>query len=335
ELLTLLHLPEEAMAEGMSYTVICSVGYIFISAYNVLGSVFRGIGDSRTPLIAVIISCIVNIGGDLLLCGVFKMAAAGAAIATVFAQAVSVFLSLAIAAKKGLPFSFGRSNIRPHFAIMKRIVKLGMPVAIQSLVVAFSFLIMGAVVNDLGVNASAGYGIGGKLITFILLFPDACSQALSSYAAQNVGAGKYDRAQRALFHCVWMSLTFSVFSFCFAFFKGDLLVQIFTSDPLVIPEGAANLKAYAFDTFLTSVMFCLIGYFNAFGKTFITLIQGVLGVCLRIAAALIFKAVLFNVFTVSLSTPIASFGQLVLLGSYFLYFRKKLKKQQIQSGVTV
>ncbi|MDO4530320.1 MAG: MATE family efflux transporter, partial [Lachnospiraceae bacterium] len=203
--LVLLRTPQEALSEGTAYVRICAAGMIFIVAYNVIGSVFRGIGDSTTPLITVAIACAVNIAGDLLLVGVFHMAAAGAAIATIFAQAVSVVASLLIVRRRGMPFSFGKENLKFNKVYFKRIFKLGLPLAAQEVIVSVSFMVVTAVANTLGLIESAACGVGGRLILFIMLVPSSFLQALSAVVAHNVGARKLKRAKRAMVHAIWTS----------------------------------------------------------------------------------------------------------------------------------
>lgn len=151
--------PKEAFDSTAVYVKICSAGSLFIVAYNLLGSIFRGLGNSRLPLISVSIACLVNIAGDLLLVGVFHMASAGAAIATVFAQAVSVVLSILIIRKQKLPFAFRKESVRYDRQLAGRVVKLGFPIAFQDVLVSISFLVISAIVNTLGVIPSAGVGV--------------------------------------------------------------------------------------------------------------------------------------------------------------------------------
>ena len=322
--LELLQTPAEAMGEGVVYVQICSVGMFFIVAYNVCGSIFRGIGDSRTPLIAVAIACVVNIGGDLLLVGVFHMAAAGAAIATVFAQGISVVIAVSIARKKGLPFALSRKMIRFDKKLSLLILKLGIPLALQSMVVSGSFLILQGILNSLGLVASAGIGVAGRLITFIMLFPDASVQSLSAFVAHNVGARKLHRAKRALLHCVWMNLVFSCLMSILSFFNGTVLTGIFTQDPEVMVQAAEYLKAYAIDCFLCSFLFSFIGYFNGCGRTTLTLIQGFLGVVIRIPAAFLLKGLSSELFVIGLATPISTVTQTILCTVYYFVTDRRL-----------
>ena len=182
-LAVLMRAPSEAAQGTVSYVQICSAGSIFIGAFNVIGSIFRGIGDSKMPLITVAIACVVNIGGDLLLVGALRMDVTGAAIATVAAQAVSVLLSLLIIRKRALPFSFSKKDIRFDRRLIGKIVKLGSPIALQGLLVSISFLVILAIVNALGLTASAGIGVAEKLCAFIMLVPSAYMQSMSAFVA--------------------------------------------------------------------------------------------------------------------------------------------------------
>ena len=247
----LLQAPEEAFVPTTQYVRICSAGTLFIVAFNVIGSVFRGLGDSKMPLITVAIACVTNIFGDLLLVDVFQMGAAGAALATVFAQAVSVILSLFVIMRRKLPFTFRKEQLRFDRPLTAGILRLGIPIALQDVLVGVSFLVILAIVNSLGLLQSAGMGIAEKVCAFVMLLPSAFSQSVSAFVAQNTGAGKPERAKKALRYSVAVSLCISVFVFYFNFFHGDLLAGIFANDHAVILEAADYLKAYAIDCLLT------------------------------------------------------------------------------------
>lgn len=192
----LLQAPEEAFVPTTQYVRICSAGTLFIVAFNVIGSVFRGLGDSKMPLITVAIACVTNIFGDLLLVDVFQMGAAGAALATVFAQAVSVILSLFVIMRRKLPFTFRKEQLRFDRPLTAGILRLGIPIALQDVLVGVSFLVILAIVNSLGLLQSAGMGIAEKVCAFVMLLPSAFSQSVSAFVAQNTGAGKPERAKK-------------------------------------------------------------------------------------------------------------------------------------------
>ncbi len=325
---TLMHAPEEAFDKTVVYVRICSAGSIFIVAYNVLGSIFRGLGDSKTPLIAVAIACIVNIVGDLLFVAVFNMAVAGAALATVLAQAVSVLLSVVIIKRKGMPFPFSLKSIRFHKKLIGKVTKLGFPIALQDGLVSISFLAIIAIINSLGVIPSAGVGVAEKLCIFIMLVPSSYMQSMSAFVAQNMGAGRNDRAKKAMYYGMATSLCFGVGMAYFSFFHGDILAGIFAKDGAVISAAADYLRAYSIDTLLVSFLFCFIGYFNGCGKTTFVMIQGIIGAfAVRIPVSYIMS--LGNdvsLFKVGLATPISTIVQVTLCIIYFKWINKNQKR---------
>ena len=322
---TLMQAPAEAYDQTVIYVRICSAGSAFIVAYNVLGAAFRGIGDSKTPLLTVTIACVVNIIGDYLLVGPLHMGVAGAAIATVLAQAISVVLSLLFTKHKGLPFPFHRRYIRLDRAYMGRILLLGAPIALQDALVSVSFLAIIAITNTLGVIASAGVGVAEKLVGFIMLVPSSYMQSLSAFVAQNIGAGKKERAKKAMFYGMATSLCFGVVLFYLSFFHGDLLSSLFAKDPAVIASAVDYLKAYAIDTLFTSIMFCFAGYFNGCGNTTFVMFQGVAAAFLvRIPVAFFMSRLEpVRLFHVGLATPISTAFQILLFVGYYLYLNHR------------
>lgn len=324
----IMHAPEEAFGQTVLYITICSAGTVFIVAYNLLGSIFRGIGDSKMPLITVAIACVLNIGGDLLLVAVFHMGAAGAATATIFAQAVSVVISVLIIRKRTLPFDFSIKDIRPRAAFIKETLKLGAPIALQDLLVNITFLVIIALVNDLGLTESAGIGVAEKLCGFLMLVPSAFMQSMSAFVAQNMGARKPERARKALLCGIVLSLAVSVIMAYFTFFHGELLAGIFAKDAAAIFAAADYLKAYALDCLLTSFLFCFIGYFNGCSKTTFVMLQGIIGAFgVRLPISWIMsRQAGVTLFQIGLATPSSSLVQIILCGIYFAVTLRKQKK---------
>jgi len=310
----LLDAPPEALADTVRYVRICSLGLLLIIAYNVFGGIFRGLGDARTPLYAVMIACAVNIGGDLLLVAVFHMGAAGAALATVFAQGVSVALSLRLLRRQTLPFRLRRAALRPERTLCGHILRLGAPIALQDMLVSVSFLCITAIVNGLGVVASAGVGVAEKLCTFIMLVSDAFMQALSAFVAQNIGARAPRRARRALWCGIGVSLAVAAVTGGLSFFRGAALASLFTGDPRVIAAAADYLRAYSIDTLLTAFLFCFIGYFNGCGRTRFSMAQGIVGAfCVRVPVSYAMSRLAHpTLFLVGLATPCSTAVQIVL-----------------------
>ena len=333
QLAKLMHAPTEALDQTISYIVICSIGAIFIVAYNLVGSIFRGIGDSQMPLLTVAIACVLNIAGDLILVAGFHMGASGAAIATVTAQAVSVMISLMIIRKRELPFQLSIKDIRPKGAYIRQILKLGIPIAFQDLLVNISFLVIIAIVNSLGLTASAGVGVAEKMCGFLMLVPSAFMQAMSAFVAQNMGAGKTNRAKKALLCGIASSLVVSIIMAYFTFFHGDLLAGIFAKDTQVILAAADYLKAYALDCLLTSFLFCFIGYFNGCSQTTFVMLQGIIGAFgVRLPVSwLMSKQAEVTLFRIGLATPASSVVQIILCGCYFAFLMHKQKTESATS----
>ncbi|HIX90705.1 MAG TPA: MATE family efflux transporter [Candidatus Agathobaculum pullicola] len=320
-----MHAPAQAFTQTSEYVRICGIGTIFITAYNVIGAVFRGIGDSKTPLVTVAIACTINILGDLLLVAVFHMGAAGAAIATVTAQAVSVVCSLFLIRRKQLPFDFLPHCIRFEQTCIQRILRIGVPIALQELLVQFSFLFIQVVVNGMGVVQSAAVGVAEKVCVFLMLVASAYMQSISAFVAQNNGAGYWERSRQALFYGIRTALAAGAVMGTLAFFEGSVLSGIFSTEPLVIANAHAYLKAYAIDCLLTAVLFCFIGYFNGCGRTAFVMIQGVIGAfCVRIPVVFLMSHLKgITLFHIGLGTPISSVAQIVLCVIAFKAFQPK------------
>lgn len=325
QLCTVMQAPAEAFRKTVAYVRICGIGMLVIVAYNLIGCIFRGIGDSKTPLLTVSIACVCNIFGDLLLCAVYNMGTEGAAIATVFAQLVSVVISFAVIRRKELPFTLHRESIRIHKPTLLRTTGLGAPIALQDMLVSISFLIILAIVNSMGVTASAGVGIAEKVCVFIMLISTAFMQSISAFVAQNYGAGRMDRAKKALVYGICVSFVIGVGMFCLAYFHGSLLAGIFSSDPELVAAAADYLRAYGLDCMLTAVFFCFTGFYNGIGLTRFVMIQGILGAFGVRVPVSYFMSLLPNatLFEIGLATPCSSAMQLILCLGCMLWLKKK------------
>ncbi|MBO4782805.1 MAG: MATE family efflux transporter [Lachnospiraceae bacterium] len=323
--------PEDAFSQTVDYITICGAGMIAIVAYNLIGAIFRSMGDSKTPLITVAIACVFNIGGDMLLIAGFGLGAKGAAIATVAAQLLSVSCSLFIIKRKKYPFEFNLKMIRFDGEIIGRVVKLGIPIALQDFLVGLSFLVLQAIVNSLGVTASAGVGVSQRVCGFIMLVPLAFMQSISAFVAQNVGAGKMDRAYKALKSTVAVSFFFGVAMFALSFFKGDMLTGIFAKENDVIQAGAEYLKAYAIDCLLTCFLFCFIGFYNGRGETAFVMIQGLIGAfAVRIPVSFLMSNwEPVSLFHIGLATPCSTLVQILMCFGFLAYLGKKKPKAKL------
>ena len=320
---TIMKAPEDAFSQTIDYIRICGAGMLAIVSYNLIGAIFRSMGDSKTPLMTVAIACGFNIAGDLLLIAVFILGAMGAAIATVSAQLLSVLFSLIIIRKKQFSFVFSMKMIRFDKEIIGMVLKLGFPIALQDFLVGISFLVLQAIVNTLGVNASAGVGLAQKVCGFIMLVPASFMQSISAFVAQNIGAGKMDRALKALKSSIAVSFIFGVTMFVLAFFKGDLLTGLFAKDSDVIMAGAEYLQAYAIDCLFTCFLFCFIGFYNGRGNTTFVMVQGLIGAfAVRIPVSLImcnWEPV--SLFHIGLATPCSTIVQILLCFGFYAFLK--------------
>ena len=269
----LMKAPAEAVDLTVQYLRICGGGLVFVVFYNLLSCIFRGLGNSRLPLIFVSIACVVNIILDLLFIAVLGMNVAGAALATISAQAISVVLSIFVIRKEKLPFVFAVKDI--HFG--KEIfsfVRFGAPLALQELLTNLTFLALCAFINNLGLDASNGYGIAQKIQSFVMLIPASIMQCMASFVAQNVGAGKFDRARKGMLYGMSVGAGIGVFIAAAAFFKGDLLASFFSSNPADIARAFEFLRGFAPEAIITSILFSFMGYFNGHGRSLFVMLQG-------------------------------------------------------------
>ena len=267
--------PKEAVDLTVQYIRICGAGFLFITFYNFISAVLRGMGDSNTPLIFVAIASVVNVIGDLILVAFFKMNVAGAAIATVLAQAVSVVLSLGIIKKKKLVFSFKKKYFN-FGSEVRKFVKLGLPLTIQGFLTNFSFLALCAFVNRLGLDASSGYGVAQKIQMFVMLIPGALMQSMAPFVSQNVGAGNEKRARSGMLCGQALGAGIGLFVGLATFFLGDKIARLFTPDPAVINRAFEFLRGFSPEAVVTCILFSYLGYFNGHSKSLFVMVQGLL-----------------------------------------------------------
>ena len=330
-LAAIMQAPADAFEKTAGYMRICGGGMIAIVAYNLIGAIFRGMGDSATPLLTVGLACIANIIGDLILIAGFGLGASGAAIATVGAQVFSVICSLFIISRREFPFEFSIKMVHYNGEIIKRVLRLGFPIALQDFLVGISFLVVQAIVNTLGVTASAGIGVAEKVCGFIMLVPLAFMQSISAFVAQNVGAGKLDRARKALRSAIAVSFIFGFSMFVFAFFRGTILTGLFARDNAVILAGAEYLKAYAVDCLFTCFLFCFIGFYNGLGLTRFVMAQGVIGAFLvRIPVCILMSRwEPVTLFHIGLATPCSTVVQIIMcFGCLYILSGKGMLKNR-------
>lgn len=320
----LMQAPEVSLDLTVSYVRICGSGIFFIVAYNLLSAIFRGLGDSKSPLLFVLVACVVNIVGDLLLVAGFHMDAAGAALATVFAQTISVVCAVVMLFKKKLPFTFTRKDLRFN-PQCRRFLQIGLPLALQECLTQLSFLALCAFVNRLGLEASSGYGAASKIVNFAMLIPSALMQSMASFVSQNVGAGNPKRAKQSMFTGIGVGLVFGCVVFALVMMKGDVLAGFFSTDAAVIQKGFDYLKGFAPETIVTAILFSMIGYFNGNQKAVWVMVQGLIQTLLvRLPMAYVMSIQPNASLTlIGLAAPTSTVVGILLNIGFYIYFNRQ------------
>lgn len=328
----LMQAPAEAVDLTVSYVRICGAGIFFIVAYNLLSAIFRGLGDSKSPLLFVLVACIVNIIGDLVLVAGLHMDAAGAAIATVTAQALSVVFAVMLLLKKDLPFAITKKEFRLN-PQCRKFLKIGLPLALQEFLTQISFLALCAFVNRLGLEASSGYGVACKIVNFAMLVPSSLMQSMASFVSQNIGAGKKKRAKQSMFTGIGVGLAVGCVVFVLVLFKGDVLSSAFSTDAAVIQNGFAYLKGFAPETLVTAILFSMVGYFNGNNKTVWVMTQGLIQTLLVRLPLAYFMSIQPNasLTKIGLAAPVATTVGIVLNVGFFIYLNQTEQRKSILS----
>lgn len=319
-----LSTPAEAMKETRRYMIICFLGIPSITAYNVASAIFRGLGDTKSPMKFVAAAGIINVGLDILLIGPAGMGAAGAALATVLSQAVSDILAInslrriSSAVPDRKDFGFRKETL-------SEILRIGVPVAMQEGFIQISFLVITAIANSRGVEVSAAVGVVEKVISFLFLVPSAMMSTVSAVAAQNAGAGRHDRSRQALFYSILFCCIYGACVFTLCQLISEQIVSLFIhSDPLAVALGGQYLRSYSLDTLFAGIQFCFSGFFSAYGKAFYSFVHNIISIlAVRIPGA--YLASLYypdTLYPMGLAAPMGSLLSSVICVIFYLHGRK-------------
>lgn len=319
----IMNAPADATKGTTDYIRICGMGVICIILFNAISGMFRGIGDSATPFCLMAVACGVNIVGDLVLVGAFSLGSAGAAIATVFAQGISVAAAGLMIRKHGIGFQLFREELHPCREEIRYILRYGIPVAAQEALTGVSFMIILAILNTFGLTASAGVGVAEKLCGLMFIVPGAMMSAISAFAAQNVGAGRPDRARQSMYASMTVSFAIGCVMFVLSFFWGSQLSGLFTPDREVCLASADYLRSYAVDCLIIGFNFSMMGYLNGYGKTGFVAVQGILSTFLvRIPVSYLMSRMEgTSLFRVGFATPLATVFAIVVT---VIYIRRNI-----------
>lgn len=279
-IVALMSTPEEAVVETIAYLTICFIGIPFITLYNVISSIFRGLGDSKSPMYFIAIACVINIGLDYLFIGIFQMGAAGAALGTTLAQTVSVCVALWVILKQNTGLSLKKEDFRLEKAVLGDVLKIGVPVAVQDGFIQIAFIVVTIIANRRGLSDAAAVGIVEKIIGVVFLVPSSMLSTVSALSAQNIGAGKHERASRTLRYGIFITVTYGLIVALAVQLNPEMLVSLFTSNENleVIQMGGQYIRGYIFDCVFAGIHFSFSGYFCAYGKSGISFLHNFLSI---------------------------------------------------------
>lgn len=281
-LLVLLQTPEESFVLTMHYVAICLWGNIFVCGYNAVSAVLRGYGDSVRPMVFIGISCLINIGLDIWFVRDLGLGSSGTALATILSQAVSMGIAVVYLKKKEFIFDFKWSSFRLDADIVKKLLRIGIPISFQELMVRISFLYLMTVMNRCGVYAAAVVGIGSKYDVFAMLSATSMANALSALTAHNLGAGKPERAEQSLWYGLGIALFPAVLFWLWAQLSPASMLRVFTQDAQVVAAGIPFFRSCSYDYIMVAMVFCFNGYLNGKQKTVWTMVSSSAGaLCLR------------------------------------------------------
>ena len=328
-IVSIMQTPAASRQEMWIYIMICFAGVPFITAYNAIAAVFRGLGDSRTPMYFVLVACILNIGLDYLFIGGMGMGAAGAALGTVISQTVSVILSLILIVRRDMGIHVTRKDLIPDRETLRGFLTIGFPIACQDGFIQVSFLVITAIANSRGLEIAAAVGIVEKLITFLFLVPSSMMSTVSSVCAQCIGAGLYERAKKTLFTCMSISVSIGIVAaITFQFISADVM-SAFTKDPDVIRYGTEYLRTYILDYIFVSVHFCFSGYFSACSLSIWSFIHNAISIVfVRIPGAFLASRLFPDDLTpMGLAAPAGSVLSSVICVLVYIYIQRKMQKR--------
>lgn len=264
---SIMSTPSEAVNGTIAYLTICFIGIPFITAYNIISSILRGMGDSKSPMYFIAIACVMNIILDYIFMGALHLGPAGAALGTTLSQTVSVAVALIFLIKKEHGLSLHRPDFKPQSPIMGRILKIGVPIAMQDGLIQVAFILITIIANQRGLTDAAAVGIVEKIISFLFLVPSSMLSTVSALGAQNIGADKPERAKQTLLYAIYLAAGFGIVISILIQFIAEPVVSLFTSDGDAILAGGQYLRGYIWDCFFAGIHFSFSGYFCACEKS--------------------------------------------------------------------
>lgn len=325
----------EAVSGTVTYLTICFIGIPFITAYNIISSIFRGMGDSKSPMFFIAVACVANIVLDYLFMGAFRLGPAGAALGTTISQAVSVLVSLIVIIKRK-SIVLIKTDFKPHRPVMRKILSIGIPIAVQDGLIQVAFIVITIIANQRGLNDAAAVGIVEKIMSFLFLVPSSMLSTVSALGAQNIGADKPERAIATLRYAVLIAVGFGVLATITIQFTAGPIVSLFTdgntSDGAdVIRLGGQYLRGYIFDSIFAGIHFSFSGYFCACGKSGLSFLHNILAIVLVRIPGVYLTSRIFRttLFPMGLATAAGSLLSVLIcmIAFYVMYHKEPVRKE--------
>ena len=328
-IVSIMSTPTEAIPGTIDYLTICFIGIPFITAYNIISSIFRGMGDSKSPMYFIAVACAANIGLDYLFMGPLHMGPAGAALGTTLSQAISVITSLAVIFRRKSGISVTKNDFRPQHTVMGKILKIGFPIALQDGLIQISFIVITIIANRRGLNDAAAVGIVEKVMSFLFLIPSSMLSTVSALGAQNIGAGKAERAKLTLRYAALIAVCFGTVTAITIQFIAEPVVALFTNAATqdgaeTVRLGGQYLRGYVWDCIFAGIHFSFSGYFCACGKSIISFIHNIIAILLVRIPGVYLTSLLFptTLFPMGLATTAGSLLSVMICAAAFIIYSK-------------
>lgn len=327
----LIGVPQEAVAGTVRYLIICFIGIPFITAYNIISSIFRGLGDSKSPMYFIGISCVTNITLDYVFIGLCDLGPSGAALGTVLSQTFSVIVAFISIRKRKTGIKLVKEDFIPDRKVLGEILKVGIPVAVQDGCIQVAFIIITVIANHRGLDDAAAVGIVEKMISAIFIIPSSMLATVSALSAQNIGAGKYDRAAKTLKYATMITSVYGVFMAVIMQVLAAPLLALFTKDAAVVVLGTQYMKGYIIDSIFAGVHFCFSGYFAAYGKSYIGFMHNIISITFVRVPGSYLASKLFGdtLFPMGLAAPAGSLLSVIICVCAYIYLKRSGKLEPV------
>ncbi len=324
-IVSIMSTPEQAVSGTIAYLTVCFIGIPCITAYNIISSIFRGLGDSKSPMYFIAIACVANIVLDYVFIGALHLGAVGAALGTTLSQGLSVIIAFLVIRKKNTGISLHKSDWNPRREAMGRILKIGIPIALQDGLIQIAFLIITVIANRRGLSDAAAVGIVEKIISFLFLVPSSMLSTISALGAQNIGAGKPQRAIQVLRCGICITVSFGIVVALTIQFIAPSVVGLFTADAAVVVFGSQYLRGYIWDCIFAGIHFSFSGYFCACGRSEFSFLHNILAIALVRVPGVYLTSILFpnTLFPMGLATTSGSLLSVVICLLVFRHLKKK------------